>query len=77
MAERTKTHGVVDEHRRWCDGCDQWHGTLFPCRHYSDAVLCEIADGQVRYRELVTDPDWIANTDPVVVAIHQLFAGSR
>ena len=50
-------HGQIgkDEyaHGRWCAVCNQYHGILYRCKHYSDEVKAEI-DADVKSM----DDDW-------------------
>lgn len=40
-------HGALGtgnySHARWCRVHRHWHGTCYPCEHYSDELLSEIA----------------------------------
>jgi hypothetical protein len=45
-------------HARWCDGCEQYHGPLYPCESYSPELKAEIAAASERYRRDLMDPEW-------------------
>lgn len=55
-------------HARWCDVCGGYHGILYRCEHYGEAILAEIkAD-----TESMDDEWWQKQTDKLpaeVIAI--------
>ena len=46
--------------RRWCAGCDQFHGVLYICSEYPDSVKAQLAIDGSAWSLRLRDPAWQA-----------------
>lgn len=78
-------HGEMPKSGPWCHSrrcvpCGGYHGHLYICEHYSEALRAQLEDKSQQFRDNLTDPKWIAEaraqgmTDEAL-AIWRMFAG--
>lgn len=67
-----KQHGKIgageNAHCRWCDVCNQYHGILYRCKHYGDAILAEI-DADIKSMD---DEWWQKQTDKLPAEVIEI-----
>ena len=81
MAEQME-HGKLYQNGRvrWCGPCKEYHGPLYPCDHYSTALLLTI-DQEIEQMQInLSDPAWCKaqvnqGMPPEGIHIFRLFAG--
>ena len=47
-----------NRHARWCDGCNGFHGILYPCKKYPPEVLDEIDKQSKKYVNNLRSRKW-------------------
>lgn len=65
---------------RWCAACNAWHGPLYNCEKYPQAIRAAIIAEAEEWETRLRDPKWCEKqirrgTPPKVIAIFKMFAG--
>ena len=45
-------------HCRWCNTCNQYHGILYKCEHYSDELKQQLQKQTDQLKDNLMDPSW-------------------